>query len=288
MTTADVRRVVVVVLDGLRPDAITTYALPNVLRLARNGASTFHATTVAPSVTAVAMASLLTGAEPERHGLLSDRFHLPRPTGAIHPLPRELHRFGLPSSGFMAHVPWLMRPLAGRITAALGFGTARFRGAGALDVLATARRHLETQRTGLIFMHWPDADRAGHATGWMSAEYESAARTLDEALGRLVRVVDLSDTGTMVVALADHGGGGSARRHHNSDHPLDRTIPIIFAGGAVRPGTLGDGMRLIDVPPTVLAALGLPTPDSYGGVALMPRRERMVAESVTAGTRVAA
>jgi predicted AlkP superfamily pyrophosphatase or phosphodiesterase len=276
----DVNRVIVVVLDGLRPDAITTYALPNVLRLARNGAATFDATTVAPSVTAVAMASLLTGADPSRHGLRDDRFRLPRPSGPLHPMPRHLANHALPTSGFMARVPWMMRPVASRIAGALGFDTVRFRGAGAAGVLAAAKRQILAQRSGLIFLHWPDADAAGHAHGWMSPQYADAARALDAALGQLMRIVDAAGEGTMLVALADHGGGGAQLRHHNSDHPLDRTIPVIFGGAAVRPATLGAGVRLVDIPPTVLSVLGVPTPESYCGVSLTRLRTRRPSDAM--------
>ena len=59
-----VRRVVLVVMDGLRPDAVRRFEMTTVARLAARGASTFHARTVRPSVTACAMTSLLTGAAP--------------------------------------------------------------------------------------------------------------------------------------------------------------------------------------------------------------------------------
>lgn len=94
---------------------------------------------------------------------------------------------------------------------------------------------------------------------------------MDRALGQLMRVVDLSDRSTVMIALADHGGGGRALRHHNSDHPADRTIPVIFAGGGVRPGTLPAGISLLDVPATILALLGIPRPASYAGQSLVPR-----------------
>ncbi|MDQ8164630.1 MAG: alkaline phosphatase family protein [Gemmatimonadota bacterium] len=267
--SGDVERVIVVVLDGLRPDAITQFGLSNVLRLARNGAATLQGTTVAPSVTAAAMASLLTGADPARHGLQSDRFHLPRATGPTHPLPRELARVGLPSSGFIGHVPWMMRPVAGRLARTLGFGHWRFRGSNAIEVLATAKSALREQARGLIVMHWRDADRAGHESGWMSPRYGEAAAVLDTALGLMMRLVDLSDPRSMVVALADHGGGGRALRRHDSDHPEDRTIPIVFAGGAVRSGTLAAGTHLLDVPATILAVLGIVPPASYAGRSLI-------------------
>lgn len=275
-----VRRVVVVVLDGLRPDAITQFNLQHTLRLARNGLSTFAGRTVSPSVTAAAMGSLLTGAAPSRHGLESDRFHIPRPRGQLHPLPRVLAESGLPSTMFMGRVPILMRPLAARIARRLGFTDSRCHGRSAIEVLAAARHTLAAQRDGAIIMHWGDADRAGHEHGWMSPEYGAAATVLDTALGLLMKVLDLADPSTVVIALADHGGGGRRRRHHDSDHALDRTIPIMFAGGAIRSGALRDGVTLLDIPATVLGLLGLPQPESYGGTSLVRPLSRRAPEMV--------
>lgn len=261
-----VRRVVVVVLDGLRPDAITAFGLDHLARLAAAGASTLHGATVSPSVTAACMATLLTGAPPERHGVRSDRFHIPRPSGPVHPVPRVLAEAGLPSSAFMCRVPLLMRGVARRIASSLGVAGACLAGRTAPDVLANAHDTLRTQRHGLILFHWPDGDDAGHAHGWMSRPYEMAARRLDATLGELVHHLDLWTTrGTLLVVLADHGGGGAKHNDHDSDHPLDRTIPIVLAGAGVVPGALAAGAHLLDVPPTILHALGVAVPRSYGG-----------------------
>lgn len=260
-----VRRAIVVVLDGLRPDAIRRFDLQHLSRLMRRGASTTSAQTVAPSVTAAAMASLLTGATPARHGLRSDRFHLPTPSGPVHPLPRVLAEQSIPSRAFMARVPLLFQGIANRLAGHLGVAEARFHGEGAADILGAARRTIETRQRGLVVLHWPDADRAGHAHGWMSPEYGMAAGALDDALGALLRLVDLDDPSTLLVALADHGGGGVNPRGHDSDSPLDRTIPMVLAGGAIEPGPLPDGVSLLDVPATVAWALGAPLPASYAG-----------------------
>lgn len=263
--TTPVRRVVLVVLDGLRPDAIPRFQLPNLTALAAASAYSLLGRTVQPSVTACAMASLLTGAAPARHGLQSERFHLPKPTGTLHPLPRHLASHGLPTSAFLASMPLLFGSIARRIAAHAGVGQAKFSGRGALDILAAARPALRDQRRGLILLHWPDADRAGHAEGWMSESYGKAAWEMDAALGALVRAVGLDDPETLFVALADHGGGGAVRTHHNSAHPLDTTIPIFLAGGGVRRGELAAGATLLDVPATICWALGLPRPDSFAG-----------------------
>jgi predicted AlkP superfamily pyrophosphatase or phosphodiesterase len=70
------RRVVVVVLDGLRADLIGHSRFPALAALRADSAHTMSATTVLPSVTAAAMTSLLTGVGPARHGMDSDRFRL--------------------------------------------------------------------------------------------------------------------------------------------------------------------------------------------------------------------
>lgn len=267
LPTPPIRRVVLVVLDGLRPDAIPRFDLVHSAALARQGASTMLGRTVSPSVTACAMASLLTGAPPERHGLRCDRFHIPRATGSTHPLPRVLAEHGLPSSAFLARLPMMFIPIGHRIAAHVGM-KARFAGRGAQDIVTVAQATLRTQRQGLILLHFPDADRIGHAHGWMSDSYAAAARDMDAALGRVIAEVRTDDPSTLIIALADHGGGGARRDHHDSEHPLDRTIPVIMAGGAVRRGPLLAGTSLLDVPPTVLAALGVPQPESYPGVAL--------------------
>jgi predicted AlkP superfamily pyrophosphatase or phosphodiesterase len=267
--SSPVRRVVLVVLDGLRPDAITKFQLQRVASLARRGASTFRAQTVNPSITPCAMATLLTGAAPERHGIQSEHFHIPRPRGPVHPLAKELARHSMPTSFFMPQVPFLMRGIAARISTMLGLGEFRNHGRNADEVLGAARSNLETQRRGLIMLHWLDADRAGHEHGWMSAEYGAAAARMDRALGLLETIVDLSDPATLVIAVADHGGGGATPRHHDSAHPLDTTIPVVLAGGAIVPGELGAGVSLTDVPATILWALGLARPESYAGRPLL-------------------
>src|SRR5579871_4728394 len=135
---ADVRRVVLVVLDGLRPDAIDAFALTHVAQLAARGASTLDARTIAPSVTAAAMATLLTGQTPAHHGVVSDRFHIPRRRGPMDPLPRVLGAAGFPTSVFIGGLPPLYGGLASRIAKFLGIDHTRSAGAGAREILQQA------------------------------------------------------------------------------------------------------------------------------------------------------
>lgn len=266
----EITRVIVVVLDGLRPDAIPLFGMEHLWRLSRHGLSTFAATTVSPSVTAAAMTSLLTGVSPEDHGLTSDRFHIPQPRIGLDPLPAWLGRYGYTSTACLAALPRAYRGLGARIAMKVGLTKARFEGDNATEILTASRDVLRRQREGFILLHWPDADRAGHAHGWMSQQYGAAARRLDSSLGLLAGLSDaLADRSTVLIALADHGGGGAHRLRHDSAHPHDRTIPIVMVGGAVRHAPLARQASLLDVPATVAWALRVPLPPSYAGQPLV-------------------
>ena len=205
---APARRVVLLVLDGLRADLVGDSRFPHLAALQAGSAHTVAATTVSPSVTAVAMTSLLSGVGPATHGVNSDRFRVPTPHRALETLPQVVATSGLPSHGVVRQVPWLIRPLARRIVAALGLTTATFARANARALLSAAMPAIRTQRDGLIVLHWPDCDAIGHRTGWMSAAYLAAVAHMDDALGVLRRELLSSRADTLLIALADHGGGG--------------------------------------------------------------------------------
>lgn len=260
----DVRRVIIVVLDGVRPDAIDAFDLVHLRRLMATGAASRTATTVSPSITTAAMTSLLTGVSPATHGIRADRFRLPW-MNSITPVPELLTRHGYASAAFMAEPSPLVRGFAMRVGRRLGFGSVRLSGRTAPEILFAARSVVRAQRRGLIMLHWPDADRAGHAHGWMSDAYGDACVRLDDTLGRLAAFANVpADPGTLLVALADHGGGGVVATDHDAEHPLNRTIPLVFAGGSVNAAEL-DTPSLLDVPPTVLAALGVDVPPGFEG-----------------------
>ena len=61
--------VIVISIDGLRPDAIAKYNAKTLLRLQREGAVASHAETIFPSKTLPSHTSMLTGVTPDVHGV---------------------------------------------------------------------------------------------------------------------------------------------------------------------------------------------------------------------------
>lgn len=281
---APARRVVLLVLDGLRADLVGDSRFPNLAALQQRSAHTVDAITVLPSVTAVAMTSLLSGVAPVDHGVDSDRFRVPTPAVPLETVPHVVNRAGMASTGVVRHVPWFIRPLARRIVSALGLRDTHFAPSNAHALLHAALPSLRTQQDGFIIVHWPDCDAIGHRTGWMSPAYLAAVGRMDHALGALLKEIEPAIDNTLLIALADHGGGGRVPTHHDSAHPLDCTIPIMLYGAGVTAKRLPSGLSILDVPATVLWALGLPIPAQYAG---SPIQEAFACESFFASASAA-
>jgi arylsulfatase A-like enzyme len=203
------------------------------------------------------------------HGITNDRFAVPPHLHRLRPLPREVALAGLQTTGIVREVPWPLRPLARRIVRELGLAQSHFALPQARELLRRALPALRDQRDGLIVMHWPDCDAIGHRYGWMSQAYLAAVSCMDHALGAMRAVLRESAHETLLVALADHGGGGWVATHHDSAHPLDCTIPILLSGAGVVPQVLDGTYTLLDAPPTVLWALGLPVPAPWVGTPMI-------------------
>src|SRR5262245_43645950 len=74
MMASSQTRIVVVLFDGLRPDLIGPAATPNLHRLQKQGVTLGRQRTVYPSETRIALASLVTGVPPGRHGIVGNSY----------------------------------------------------------------------------------------------------------------------------------------------------------------------------------------------------------------------
>ncbi|HJZ75809.1 MAG TPA: alkaline phosphatase family protein [Vicinamibacterales bacterium] len=71
------RRQLIIVVDGLRPDYVTSDAMPHLARLGERGIVFTAHHSVFPTVTRVNGSSLVTGSYPETHGLLGNAIYIP-------------------------------------------------------------------------------------------------------------------------------------------------------------------------------------------------------------------
>ena len=256
------RRLVIVLADGLRPDAVSPSVMPSLDALGRVYTLARRARTVRPSATVAALASLATGVGPGTHRLIEPGLEfLPR-LRTIRPVSRLLARAGIPTDVVIADLGPAALPVAWALASTAGARRLVAKGSRARDTAAAAHRLLAQPEQRLLLVYLPDCDRAGHAHGWMSDPYLEAAAEVDAAVGLLSPWTD----DTVFIVTADHGGGGVTANEHDEPHPVNDHIPLIVAGpGVTRRHQLTRTISLLDVPATVLWWFGVPVPDGYEG-----------------------
>jgi arylsulfatase A-like enzyme len=77
MQSTGARLIIVFVVDGLRPDAITIEDTPTLFRLRAEGVDFTQSHAVFPTVTRVNAATLATGAQPATHGIVGNQLYVP-------------------------------------------------------------------------------------------------------------------------------------------------------------------------------------------------------------------
>jgi predicted AlkP superfamily pyrophosphatase or phosphodiesterase len=244
-------RVALISIDGLRPEALTEANTPGIFALAQGGAYTLSAQTVYPSWTLPGHASMLTGLEPIGHGIDFDEY-------------RETFLLKSPT------IPALVHAAGKRSVMVVGKDKFKQLNVGSNDGYVCALRGDDDVANEAIvqtangfdflFVHFPQVDTVGHASGWMSPEYLAQLRQTDAAVSRLVGSLP---AWTTIILTADHGG---QLKSHGTQQKLDMTIPWIIAGPrVVHRGPLTRAIRVVDTAATVLGLLGLPPPrDAVG------------------------
>jgi hypothetical protein len=254
-TPADL--VVVVSIDGLRPDVITP-SMKSLHRLYLQGSSARVARTINKSATLPSHASMVSGVDADEHGLdfnayRPERGNIGRPT-----MFSVAHGAGLPTHMFVGKAK--LKHLLGKPTDA----QIKVAGGGCKRLLKEAVPQLKEQKRGLLFMHFADPDSAGHRNGWMSDQYVSAARDADACIEQVMETIERGGQmeRTLLVVTSDHGGHG---RSHGTRMEVDQRIPWYAWGANARRGRTQRQIHTTDTAATALSALGLKVPDSMHG-----------------------
>src|SRR5881628_10796 len=169
------RRVVVFLVDGLRPDAISPGVAPSLHALGAEFTVALRASTVRPSATVPALASLATGVAPATHHLTEPGLSFLSTLGFLRPVARELAHHGIPTevvtAAPAARSPVLRVPARVRSSGARprldvpalprrgGRGRCRHRRARRVDVGHGVRRHRGPWRRGDVDRTRRDASR---------------------------------------------------------------------------------------------------------------------------------
>jgi predicted AlkP superfamily pyrophosphatase or phosphodiesterase len=259
VTQSEVEHVVIMTIDGLRPDALEMADTPTLDELRAKGAYSPSAITVDPSITLVSHASMLTGRTKESHGLLWNSPYIGWPGLAGPTLFSIAHDAGL-STGMVfgkEKLNYLVLPNS----------VDKLHGTDCHDpeVKDRAIEVIEAGLPDVFFVHFPDTDRVGHDYGWLSANQLYAVTFADNMVGEVVAALEREGylTSTLLIITSDHGGH---LKTHGNDTPEDMTIPWLAVGPNVPPGLiLNRQIETYDTAATALMALDLPLPEDVVG-----------------------
>ncbi len=255
---------VVISVDGLRPDAIAKYNARTIQRLMREGRYSLTAQTISISNTLPSHTSMLSGVDADAHGITwnSDKTkqfgHVKVPT--VFTL---AHGAGLTTAAFYSKPKFNHIGAPGSLDHVRGpkKGLIPWNSGKTVDLV---RDYFGSTGPNLTFVHIADADFAGHNFGWMSWMYGMAVRQADRAVARVLDAADerFGRGSYSVILTADHGGHG---KRHGSTDPLDTTIPWIVWGSGVQPGDTLSGVRTMDTAATAMWMLNVGAPDTWIG-----------------------
>ena len=258
------KRALLVLVDGMRPDAMQQARTPAIDGLISTGASTLTAQTVEPSITLPCIASLFLSVLPQVHGVTGNFW------SADHARPSLFDVVARAGHAAASFYNWeQLRDLArpGSLQASVYLRNCyEPLGAGDSELSRAAIATLRDRSVDLVFLYLGHVDAAGHDHGWMSTPYIRGIENADACVGALLNGLQTEDE-WLTVVTSDHGGHDMG---HGTASPEDMTIPIVLSGDpAISPGScLLDGANIIDIAPTIAHWLDVQAPASWQGRAI--------------------
>jgi predicted AlkP superfamily pyrophosphatase or phosphodiesterase len=227
-----VKHAIIISVDGLRPDLMLRANAPRMRAMLDRASFSLWARTTPASITLPSHVSMLTGVNPEAHGIMwNGELPLKEPIYPAFPTLFELAK--------QSHLTTAL--IAGKVKFDI------FDRPGVLDwkyfastseesdkeVIQNALKVVHDNQPDVMMVHFALVDVVGHAKGWGSPEQMAAIAQTDQSIGALFDLLDelkLTDS-TFMILTSDHGGHG---RTHGPEDPRSRTIPWIAVGPGIR------------------------------------------------------
>lgn len=254
------KKVLLILVDGMRPDAMTACGSPVTEELRRASTHCMTTRTVMPSVTLPCHMSLFHSVPPQRHGVLTNTY-----TPQVRPvvgLIDAVHDAGLSTAMFNSweELRDISRP--GKLDYSLMRSQYAEQDVGT-RLAREAIAYCEEKSPDFVFLYLGEPDEVGHHYGWMTPEYLESIRV---ALASVKEVKDALGEEYTVFLTADHGGH---ERSHGSEMPEDMTIPLFICGEDTEAGKELPQASILDIAPTIAGLLGVRTPRDWEGQNLL-------------------
>lgn len=264
-TNCKEKKVILILVDGMRPDGLLQCGNPYLPVLLENSYVFLNSETVMPSVTLPCHMSLFHSVPPQRHGILTNTW-VPqvRPVNGLFEVLKQNNKI---STSFYnwEQLRDLGRP--GTISSSTYFSISKHENS---DLILTdiAINYIEKHEPDFIFLYLGITDAVGHEYGWMSHKYKEA---ISNALFCIEKTIQKTKDLYTYVITSDHGGHD---RSHGSDMSEDMKIPIIIHNKTLSPSAPHNTSidadntsidmdmvpNIIDIAPTIAYIMGI-SPD---------------------------
>jgi predicted AlkP superfamily pyrophosphatase or phosphodiesterase len=252
-------KVLILGIDGCRPDALKAADAPHLHALIKQGAFSDKAQTGEYTVSGPGWASMFTGVWHTKHGVRDNRFDAANFKAYPHFF-RRLKQVR-PAAYTILLVQWW--PIATQIVTDPDLSRTFLADARVAD---EAVKVLRERDPDVLFLHFDEVDKAGHKYGFHPSvtEYTQAIARADADFGRVLAALRerpaYGNEDWLILVTTDHGGSDKG---HGRNIPEHRTIFIIVSGSAATKGAIDPAPAIVDVAATALVHLRIPLDDKW-------------------------
>jgi len=254
------RKVILISIDGMRPDGFLQCGNPFAQELLKISSHTLNGQTVFPPVTLPCHMSLFYSIPPQVHGMMNNGLPTVRPSNGLFEQIKSAGGISAMYYGW-GRMRDVCHPMAVTYSAHMDSSTAESVDTELTDL---ALERIRRSKPDFVFLYLVDTDeKGGHDCGWMSEEY---LKRISIALDNVKRVWEECRDEYTIVITADHGGHD---RGHGDNIPEDMTIPQFYIGPDFEPGKELENVSLLDTAPTIARLMDVPPADEWQGKALV-------------------
>jgi predicted AlkP superfamily pyrophosphatase or phosphodiesterase len=262
--------------DQGAPRVIQKSEMPAFKAMAAEGAHTWEAFTIVPSITLPSHVSMLTGLGIQKHQVLWNDFLPEKGLVKVPTIFSLAKSHGFTTAMYVGKIKFKHLQLPGSLDAFAVAGEAE-------KVAAAFAADVAKLKPNLCFLHFEDPDLAGHQYGLESPEQFKAFADSDRALETVreaVKAAGLLDSSVFILT-ADHGGHNRTPQEiearvkqglapqpgtHGLPDSSDVLIPWVAWGKDVKKGfQVQAPVVTYDTAATALWLLGVPVPEGFWG-----------------------
>lgn len=245
-------KVLIIGIDGTRPDVLLKAKTPNLDELWQNGAYSFSAQTDPLSWSGVCWTSMLTGVWKEKHKVYSNAYKNPN----VEEYPHFFRRAKEQSPNLKTYSIANWKP----VHTILQENDANVTIHRKTDAAVTKKvtRTLKNSDVDVLFLHLDNVDHAGHKYGYAldNKKYIGAIEKTDKKIGKILKALkkrkDYEKENWLILVSTDHGGSGKG---HGEAIPEHTSIFYIASGKEVTQGEILEEVNVVDVAVTALKHL---------------------------------